>query len=200
MKNTMLILYFTLIFGFLPLRLKDIRVALANQAYPSKVLTISKADLIHKEYKMLEIKILSKDMLNSQIFTLQEAWSGGVVFKTLDGLRSFRHFDTIKYKPFTNNSHDPNIYIIKAGTKYPRTFQIVSGMECLDAVESYNKDAIIAKFNECNNTESQLWGAFTEDQVRGYLGLNTTLEDKNEENLKRMIDMIDEKSLNEIIK
>lgn len=196
----MLLLYLACIFGFVPLRLKDIRVALSNQAYPRKVLTIFKSDLIHKEYKRLEVKMLSKDTLNKQIFTLQEAWNGGIVFKTLDGLRSFRHFDTIKYKPSAASNRDPNIYIIKAGTKYPRTFQIVSGMECLDAIESSNKDTINVKFNECNNTDSQLWGAFTEDQVRGFLGLNTNPEDKDEENLKRMIDMIHEKSFNEIIK
>lgn len=189
----LIVVHLGLALTFLPLRLKEIRVTLGNQAYPNKVLTISRSDIIHKEFKMPEVKRLSEETLKEQLFMIQEAWVGGVVFKTPDNLRSFRHFDTLKYKPFMSNTHDSPLYIIKSGKKYPGTFQIVSEGECLDAIDGFSNETIHVRFNKCNNTDSQLWGAFTEDQVRSFLGLKPLSQDMDEMNLKRMIEMLDRK-------
>jgi len=195
----LVVIHLAMAFAFLPLRLKEIRIALVNTGYPNKAMTIASSDIIHKEFKMLEVKRLSEDELRNQIFTIQEAWMGGVVFKTPDKLRSFRHFDTLKYKPFEPNSHDSQIYIVKKGKKHPGTFQIVADGECLDAIESFSKDKIHVRFNDCNNTDSQIWGAFTEDQARSYLGLLPLTKDVDETDLKRIIEILDRKFVSDVL-
>ena len=189
--------YFSCVFAFLPLRLKEMRVILVNQKYPTKALTLSESDLIHKTFRMVEIKRLNKDNLVDQIVSLQEAWNGGIVFKRPDGLRSFRSFDTLKFKPKVyGDKKDSIIYIIKAGTTYPDTFQIVSERECLGAKQNSNKSSIYVKFSQCNGMDLQLWRAFSEDLVRSYLGLRPISQDRDEDTLKRMLEMVHEKSFN----
>lgn len=196
----MLIVYFLFAHAFLPMRLKELRVAIGNQKYPDKVLTIGKSDLIHKDFKMLEVAKLNKGHLKNQIFKMQEAWNGGIVLKTQEQLRSFRHFDTLKLKAFSDLPNHTRLYLIKTETKYPYTFQLVSGKECLDAIEGFDKGKIYVKFNECSNSDSQIWGAFTEDQARSYMKMSTISLDRDESDVKRFIDEIHRKSFREINK
>lgn len=198
--------------AFLPFRLKELSVVLGNQKYPNKVLTIEKSDLIHKNYKMVGLKRLEKDLLEKQLFNLQEAWNGGIVLKN-ENRRSFRHFDTLKFTPLysTNNSsigtYSSNtsntagniMGLIKKGVKFPGTFQIIAQNQCLDAVENINKEIII-RFNDCNSEDSQIWGAFTEDQARSYLGMKILSQDRDEKNLKRFIEKMHESSFDQLIK
>lgn len=193
--NTML--FFQLVYAFLPLRLKEITAVIGNQKYPNKVLTIDRSDLIHKNYKMVGVRRLEKDLMEKQLFRLQEAWNGGIVLKNENG-RSFRHFDTLKFADSLEFSESA-IHLIKTGTKYPGTFQIIADNQCLDAVENINKE-IIVRFNDCNLEDSQIWGAFTEDQARSYLGMKILSQDRDERNLKRFVEKMHEMSFEQIIK
>jgi hypothetical protein len=176
--------------AYLPLGLKELYVAIGCQKYPNKVITLGKTDLIHQDLRMLEMKRVDKDVMMNQIFKIQESWSGGIVFKTLVGLRSFRHFDTLKFQRSEKGIDQEPLYLIKEGVKYPRTFQIINNKECLEAIESIDKSRIYLKFSPCDKTDSQLWGAFTEDQVRSYLGMKPISLDRDENNLTRFIEKV----------
>lgn len=192
----MIFLYIVIAFASLPYGLKDIHVVIGNQAYPNKVLTITDSDIICPNIKIPTLGRISAENLKNALYTIQESWKGGVVFKTYDGLRSFGHYDTIKFKSSTLNSiPETTLLLIKEGTKYPRTFQIVFQKKCLDAIESPNKGKIYLHFNKCTNIDTQIWGAFTEDQVRHYLGLESASKDRDEENLYKILDIIDKGSL-----
>ncbi|KAM0679557.1 hypothetical protein GINT2_002185 [Glugoides intestinalis] len=195
----MLLLHFLFLSAFLPLRLKEFKVVLSSQKYPTRVLTIGKSDLIHKKLKMLEVEHLRKEQLENQLFKLQEAWNGGIVLKSTNELRSFRHFDTLKLTEFQTGIDNSVIHIVKSGKTYPGTFQIVCKRECLDALENEVTGKTYVKFNECSNTDSQLWGAFSETQARRYLGM-THSNERDERELKRLIDFLHEKYFEKAVK
>lgn len=196
----MIVLHFLFLSAFLPLRLKEFKVVLSNQKYPTRVLTIGKSDIIQKKLKMFEVAQLSNERLETQLFKLQEAWNGGVVLKSANELRSFRHFDTLKLKEFSTATDNSLIHIVKSGKKYPGTFQIVCNRECLDAIENEVTGKTYVKFNECSNTESQLWGAFSESQTRKYLGLPLLSKERDERDLKRLIDFLHDKYFEKAVK
>lgn len=195
----MFYLLFSLAYAYLPLKLKELHVAIACQKYPNKVITLGKTDLIHQDLRMVELKRIDKNLLRDQLFKLQESWNGGIVLKTMVGLRSFRHFDSLKFQNFEKGMDQEQIYLIKEGIRYSRTFQIVCNKQCLEAIESIDKQRIYLKFNNCDKTESQLWGAFTEDQVRSYLGLKLVSQDQDESNLSRFIEKIHNSSFKMVI-
>lgn len=195
----MLLIFLSLAQACLPLGLKELYVAIGCQKYPNKVITLGKTDLIHQDLRMIELKRVDKDLLRDQIFKLQESWSGGIVLKTMVNLRSFRHFDSLKFQSSEKGIDQEPVYLIKEGVKYSRTFQIVCNKECLDAVESIDKTRIYLKFNSCDKTDSQLWGAFTEDQVRSYLGIKPVSLDRDEGSLTRFIEKVHNSSFKRVI-
>lgn len=192
-------LLISLVNAYLPLGLKELHIAIGCQKYPNKVITLGKTDLIHQDLRMIEMKRVDKDLLKEQIFKIQAAWCGGIVLKTMAGLRSFRHFDSLKFQSSEKGVDQEQIYLIKEGVKYTRTFQIVCNKECLEAIESVDKKRIYLKFNSCDKTDSQLWGAFTEDQVRSYLRLKPLSLDRDESSLTRFIEKIHIESFKKVI-
>lgn len=191
------LLHLCIVLALTPFKLKNINVVLANQEYPDRIVTVGKTDPLWKKYRMLKLERPNVTRLKEQLLLIQEAWTGGIVFKTLDGHRSFRRGDMLEFKDSTDK--DPKVFIIRDGTKYPNTFLIVCNKQCLDAVETSDGEDVYVRFNDCNNSTSQLWGAFTEDQVRKLLGLRPAIQNRDEEELARMINMFSETQREEAV-
>lgn len=206
----MLLIYLSLVLGFIPANLKDTYVVISNLKYPKLALTVGSQDFFHCNLISMELKPILVQNLKDQLFLIQESIFGGVVLKRermlhsglrkhnlidRDFLRTFRHGESLylksdKAKGFYDSSR---IILKKHGTDYARTFLMINNEECLDAKEKHNSSGHYVEFSKCEKLDSQLWGAFSNNQALDYLNMAHNVDEGDDFALDRLIDRLHEK-------
>lgn len=194
----MIIFYLIAIYAFLPNKLKDNYVIISNMKYPKMAITTGGTDLFHGNLISLTMSSILENNIQDQLFMMQESIFGGVVFKkenldTNQLLRTVRHGNSLylKGENASMGCKDDILVLEKYGSSYARTFRLKNKGECLDARKSLNTEKVYLEFSRCSETDTQIWGTFSNNQALDYIGLTHNLDEGEDLSLDRLIDNLD---------